>query len=242
MRVHTDGQAAASADAVGALAYTVGRSVVFGAGQYRPGTAAGDALIAHEFAHVVQQGGRAAETGQPLRVGPVDDAFERQAHAASVHGPAAAAQSRADPGVQRATDKPAPTPAGADDDCSGWFRDHESMSKRVAEHYVRTELGGQHGAVKTITCDMFAPNGAFACTVWFADGTPIRVIARPDSVVVGKFPIQTMTPPADQPLCWYSFKCPAPNHDLVLTKIKCQAAKPPVQGPPSAAPSGDLVG
>jgi hypothetical protein len=36
VRVHTDSRAAASARAVNALAYTVGRDVVFGAGQYEP--------------------------------------------------------------------------------------------------------------------------------------------------------------------------------------------------------------
>ena len=55
VRVHTDARAAASARAVGAQAYTVGRDVVFGAGQYAPGTSAGNRLLAHELAHVVQQ-------------------------------------------------------------------------------------------------------------------------------------------------------------------------------------------
>src|SRR5437868_7652253 len=41
VKVHTDMRAAESAQAVGALAYTVGRDVVFGAGQYAPGTTAG---------------------------------------------------------------------------------------------------------------------------------------------------------------------------------------------------------
>ncbi|HEY7066790.1 MAG TPA: DUF4157 domain-containing protein [Chloroflexota bacterium] len=56
VRVHADARAAGSADAVGALAYTVGQDVVFAAGQYAPGTAAGQELIAHELTHVVQQG------------------------------------------------------------------------------------------------------------------------------------------------------------------------------------------
>src|SRR5690349_11231589 len=38
VRVHTDARAAESARAVNALAYTVGRDVVFGAGQYAPNT------------------------------------------------------------------------------------------------------------------------------------------------------------------------------------------------------------
>ena len=56
VRVHTDERAAESARSVNADAYTLGRDVVFGEGRYRPGTAAGERLLAHELAHVAQQG------------------------------------------------------------------------------------------------------------------------------------------------------------------------------------------
>jgi hypothetical protein len=55
MRVHTDERAAASAEDVNALAYTVGQRSVFAAGRYAPETTAGRRLLAHELAHVVQQ-------------------------------------------------------------------------------------------------------------------------------------------------------------------------------------------
>src|SRR5205085_3153068 len=55
VRVHADGRAAESARSVNALAYTVGEDLVFGAGQYAPGTSAGKRLLAHELSHVVQQ-------------------------------------------------------------------------------------------------------------------------------------------------------------------------------------------
>lgn len=55
VRVHTGTRAAASAHSLNALAYTQGRDVVFGEGQYAPGTSAGRRLLAHELAHVVQQ-------------------------------------------------------------------------------------------------------------------------------------------------------------------------------------------
>lgn len=61
VRVHTDARAAESARAVNALAYTVGRHVVFGAGRYAPGGGEGRRLLAHELAHVVQQGGGEGE-------------------------------------------------------------------------------------------------------------------------------------------------------------------------------------
>ena len=56
VRVHTDAKAAESAHMVRALAYMVGQDIVFATGQYAPTTGAGRELIAHELAHVVQQG------------------------------------------------------------------------------------------------------------------------------------------------------------------------------------------
>ena len=55
VRVHTDATAEQSAHEVNAHAYTVGRNVVFGAGQFAPTTPAGRRLLAHELTHVVQQ-------------------------------------------------------------------------------------------------------------------------------------------------------------------------------------------
>lgn len=55
VHVHTDGKVAESAEAVSSLAYTVGNDVVFGTGQYAPGTVAGRRMLAHELAHSIQQ-------------------------------------------------------------------------------------------------------------------------------------------------------------------------------------------
>jgi hypothetical protein len=81
VRLHTDSQAADSAAAVDALAYTVGSDVFFGAGQYAPETSAGQQLLAHELTHVVQQGeGRgAAGISEKLEVGEADDVYEQEA-------------------------------------------------------------------------------------------------------------------------------------------------------------------
>lgn len=57
VRIFTDTRAAQSAQALAARAYTVGRAIVFGAGQYEPHSQAGRRLLAHELAHVVQQQG-----------------------------------------------------------------------------------------------------------------------------------------------------------------------------------------
>lgn len=55
IRVHTGADSAASAASVAARAYTVGQDIHFGAGEYTPGTPAGEHLLAHEVAHTVQQ-------------------------------------------------------------------------------------------------------------------------------------------------------------------------------------------
>src|SRR6185436_11516180 len=55
IRIHTGAQAAASATALDADAFTAGRDVVFGAGRYQPESPAGQRLLMHELAHVVQQ-------------------------------------------------------------------------------------------------------------------------------------------------------------------------------------------
>ncbi len=76
VRVHIGPEAAASARAVGASAYTVGQDIVFAADRYRPDTRAGQGLIAHELVHVVQQSdppstGAAEHSGLVRGRGPI---------------------------------------------------------------------------------------------------------------------------------------------------------------------------
>jgi hypothetical protein len=54
-RVHDDAAAAHVAAGEHSRALAVGDDVAFAPGEYRPGTPAGDALLAHELAHVAQQ-------------------------------------------------------------------------------------------------------------------------------------------------------------------------------------------
>ncbi len=69
VRVHTDNQAAESARAVNAQAYTVGRELVFEQGHYAPETSEGRKLLAHELTHVVQQCGSQSTSLQTLFIG-----------------------------------------------------------------------------------------------------------------------------------------------------------------------------
>jgi len=88
VRIHTDSRAAESARSVSALAYTVGRDIVFASGQYSPESVAGKQLLAHELTHVVQQqqwggsGTLAASSSAPVIAGE-HSAAEREAEALS---------------------------------------------------------------------------------------------------------------------------------------------------------------
>jgi hypothetical protein len=77
VRVHTDDVADRLNRSVSARAFATGTDVYFARGQYNPGSAAGDKLIAHELAHVVQQ--RGAPTSGPLTVSTPGDAMETEA-------------------------------------------------------------------------------------------------------------------------------------------------------------------
>jgi hypothetical protein len=57
VRFHTDTGASTAARSLRAQAFTVGSDIFFGEGHYRPGSARGRQLIAHELTHVIQQGG-----------------------------------------------------------------------------------------------------------------------------------------------------------------------------------------
>jgi hypothetical protein len=79
VRVHTDDTADTLNRSVSARAFATGTDVYFAKGEYNPGSASGDKLIAHELAHVVQQRGSSASG--PLTVSQPGDAMEREADA-----------------------------------------------------------------------------------------------------------------------------------------------------------------
>lgn len=60
VKVHTDSKAAELSANLDARAFTIGSDIAFASGEFKPGTLVGDALIAHELAHVAQQQGGAA--------------------------------------------------------------------------------------------------------------------------------------------------------------------------------------
>ena len=83
VRIHTDSKAAESARSVNALAYTVGRDIVFAGGRYAPESPDGKRLLAHELTHVVQQN-QAGGAGSMA----AKSAFTSSPMIASAHSPA----------------------------------------------------------------------------------------------------------------------------------------------------------
>ncbi len=67
VRVHTGNRAQHAASAIGARAYTLGRDIAFGAGEFAPQTSRGRHLLAHELAHVMQQDGAGRSDGRTVR-------------------------------------------------------------------------------------------------------------------------------------------------------------------------------
>jgi hypothetical protein len=79
VKIHADSTSDALARSVSARAFATGSDVYFAQGEYKPGTADGDKLLAHELTHVVQQ--RGAPTSGPMTVSTPGDAMETQADA-----------------------------------------------------------------------------------------------------------------------------------------------------------------
>jgi hypothetical protein len=87
VRVHTDALAAESARSVNAVAYAVGRDVVFDARQYAPQSPAGEKLLAHELTHVVQQTQRSSGLRYSGSALGLDDSGEAEAEAEAASAP-----------------------------------------------------------------------------------------------------------------------------------------------------------
>lgn len=83
VRVHTDGKAHELSDNLNARAFTIGNDIAFGSGEYQPGTIVGDALIAHELAHVVQQGSGNSAVSRQSKQGPAGGGLEEDADLAA---------------------------------------------------------------------------------------------------------------------------------------------------------------
>lgn len=65
VRIHADAQADRLNDALRSRAFTVGADVFVRRSEYRPGSSRGDALLAHELTHTIQQGAARPRSSEP---------------------------------------------------------------------------------------------------------------------------------------------------------------------------------
>ncbi len=112
VRVHSDAEAAQRCDDVSARAFTHGRDLYFNHGEYQPQTRSGLRVLAHELAHVVQQGAA---------------------------GPASTAAGAGTPNVQRMAALDSSTPHNLHDtDVQPW---PQLPDARGDEYVVKTDAG-----------------------------------------------------------------------------------------------------
>jgi len=188
VRIHTDAQAAESAQAVNALAYTVGQNIAFGSGRYAPGTRVGNRLLAHELAHVVQQAGTSTSVGVPQAsvLTSHNHPLEREATAVAdrvVAGSKALVSSG--PATLNLQREEADTDGGApqQDACEKLETDRESFMTMVARHFVRTRIDPLFDEVaESVTC--LTPR---VCDVVYPSGLTVNVLWNPvlNRVAVG---------------------------------------------------------
>lgn len=147
VRVHTDERAAESARSVNALAYTVGRDVVFDRGRFAPETAAGRQLVAHELAHVVQQGAQPTPPVGSLEIGAEGSPLERAADAAvaaATDAPESAGPEAAEsPHLARQVAPPAAGDAAAARVRQGWLDVGRQPHYGVCPVVLRTPMAIQ---------------------------------------------------------------------------------------------------
>jgi|GEM_PF-5013629 len=186
VRVHTGEAADVSARAVNARGYTVGGDIVFAANEYAPHTGAGRWLLAHELAHVVQQGG-----ASPSRQNAADGGSRsmREGAPSSRQGgasPVAGSLSSARPGtVQRVI----PTPG---------YRERQANAPRIAEmrHHIeamRARMAEPRYAPIRAQA-LAALDTAAAVIDHYEHGVPRPAGATPVVGLAGSYPVAPVAP------------------------------------------------
>ena len=130
VQIHDTPAAHEAAEAVGARAFALGRSVYFGAGEYRPATRSGQELLAHEVAHTVQQRGASIPSPGQLAIRDSSDRHEHEADA-----------------FARAFDRGAPAPALSASPSLGSARVQRAISfARSNDAFTTNAMGATESA------------------------------------------------------------------------------------------------
>ena len=155
VRVHDDPQAATSAAYYAADAYTFGSHVVFGAGQYQPGSEAGQRLLMHELTHVVQA--RRGASGATGISSPSDESEQEASRIAAAGGTSHPARAGAAPSaaVHRQVSAGAQQPAapGTSAPAEKWSQSLEAAYRAQGDYRRAAAIRScrEHGGR---TCDL----------------------------------------------------------------------------------------
>ena len=196
VQVHTDREAARINQKLGARAFTYGRDIYFGAGQYNPQSIEGKRLLTHELVHVVQQDSRpasiATQNNQPTRISKMQPGIAREVPDAGVPGPRDAGlpggvpeQPQVEPQPQpeprqrqeerqpeRSEPQPAPTPA-----CTTRYRpatNFQSLIDLVRAAETRLSAAG----ITSTRDQVHALRGIYYGTTWSHDYAVERSTTR----------------------------------------------------------------
>jgi hypothetical protein len=241
VRTHTDANAVQLSDRVNARAFTVGNHVAFGGGEYKPGTLLGEALIAHELAHVVQQRGSSGEVANMQSGDAGYDALEHDADKtatsviaslfggikAGVGGLAEKAmpQLRSGLRIQRCNTCPSTNPTGEVTASNGWGSGNEATS-----HLWRQRL--QPFGTNFQGCEVTeADPGGGTDSCWFAGSSfgPFNAITG------GTWTVESNNYWGDDHVGWYT---PAVTYYRAQGRAPCTATFP--QSMRVVRPSGNV--
>ena len=158
---------------IGARAYAVGSDLVFAPGRYAPETSDGRRLLAHELAHVVQQGRtpptlrrqEAGPTAPSTKTDPTADPAPKDAGA-----PAGAPPQAPPPAAPDTPDSPAPAPMTETDPV-------RRIVVSCAKHIIAFESSGPPLIYQLQTCHI--PTGHYAASVSDTDKGVILTLSVP---------------------------------------------------------------
>jgi hypothetical protein len=125
VRLHAGPQAAAAAALVDARAFCWGLDIVFGSGEYAPGSPGGLTLLAHELTHAVQNSAASFAAASAMPIGAADDPLELEADLVArmicANEPLPRIVGSAAPAIRRVIIIKAPATTGIDIDAAGVF-------------------------------------------------------------------------------------------------------------------------
>ena len=177
VRVHTGAKAEESSKAVNALAYTVGRNVVFGAGEYAPHTSRGKQLMAHELMHVVQQrGAPSPSSADQLTLDAHDSAFEAEARRTSKDVFARGSGAAATSSIQARLSSSAQMISRADPDAVGYTM-RLGRTARTGIQFSPTNVTDTRVGPVTVRGGLLS-GGASRLNVIIGENLTLRALAR----------------------------------------------------------------